>query len=445
VTSKTRIIALCWLVFIAAFLFGVRAVEYDLWPYRTIREVQAYIAGDAEESTSIGDKIRNDLNLDPARHLVTAAPEARPDSDYRILDMLPLNGRRQPPRVYLAEDAPRGFRLIYGVIDFSEHLHGAIMLDPAGDVVRVWEISQEGVEWSHPADTNVFPHGLEITHDGSLLVAFDHGTSMTKYDFCGAEQWRLKGGFHHSISLGDNGTFWVLGNEGTPTQFGNIMHEIRVDDGSILRSISIQDMIVANPDIDIFGIRQQDEMDRATWIMTGGGPFHQNDIEPLRKELAPYYPQFEAGDLLVSMRSPDLVFVLAPDNLKVKWWRQGLTRRQHDPDWNRRGTITILNNNMHRGHSDIVELDPKSMESRILLGGSRYHLYTWHRGKHQQLPQGHLLVTSAAQGRVLEVSPDGTVTFDFQNTINPEGDALALSEARFLPLDFFSELPTCAP
>lgn len=440
--SPVQIVALCWLILIGGFVYGAMAVRHDLWPWPAIEELEAFLEGHEEEQTSLTEKVRNDMGLLPARHLVPPPNLDHAGPGYGFIDVA-VDPRRRPPMAFLADDAPRGFRVVYGVFDLETSLHGVILLGPEGDVENVWPISQEGIDWPHRPDANVFPHGFEILKDGSILVAYDGGTSLTRYDWCGNEIWRVMGGFHHSIDLVDQSAFWVWGQEGTPSMYGEDMIEMRVEDGTVLRTISIEEMIAANPDIDIFGIRQLDSEQGSRWLQQGGGPFHQNDIDPLPSRLAAAYPEFEAGDLLISMRSINLIYVLDPDTLAVKWWRQGLTRRQHDPDWNDRGTITIFDNNMHRGNSHVVELDPQSLKSERILDGKDHHFYTWHRGKHQQLDSGHLLVTSSAQGRVFEVAPDGSVTFDFLNLYSPEQGALVVSEARFLPVDYFEDLASC--
>lgn len=46
---------------------------------------------------------------------------------------------------------------------------------------------------------------------------------------------------------------------------------------------------------------------------------------------------------------------------------------------------------------------------------------------------------------MFETDAAGDITFEFINTYTEGQEYLAVSEARFLPLDFFTELPTCEP
>ena len=341
---------------------------------------------------------------------------------------LPIKDRRKNPKMYLSKDAPKGFRAIYGPLDFKGSRHGVILIDPEGKVANIWQVSQEDVPWLHDKDTNVYPHGFEIAPDGSIITAFDGGTSMTKYDYCGNRLW----------------TWGDRGRNGQPSSYGRYFMKMDYASGEVLKMFHIYDVMNANPDIDIFGILQDDAGSESKWIMNDFGFFwHANDIEALPERLAKYYPAFNAGDLLVSFRAPDLIFVMDPDTLKVKWWRQGLTRRQHDPDWNDRGTITILNNNMNRGYSSIVELDPVTYKHKTVVDGEKYKFYSAIRGKHQALPNGGYLITASTQGRVLEVDAGGNLTFEFLNVYDDEKKYLSISEARFLPSDFFKELPKC--
>lgn len=436
-----RAIALTYLIILIAFFLGFYICDTQIWPYATMKNIQNFVAGHPEENTSLVGKIKNDFDFRPSRHIIEY--EKKNDfvsSNYKQLKGLPLNSRRKNPKMFLSHKAPLGYRVICGTFDFRKGLHGAILIDPSGRIANVWQISQDGVDWKHYQDSNVFLHGFEISPDGSIVTAYENGTSLIKYDYCGNIIWRIKGSFHHSIAFEDSGAIWSWGNVGSDVPYGYNLSKIDYDTGEVLKEIPLIEVLNANPDIDIFGIRQIDTVEGSKWI---NDVWHANDIEPLPKRFEQYYPGFNAGDLLVSLRSPNLIFVMDPDTIKVKWWRQGLTRRQHDPDWNNQGKITVFNNNMHRGYSNIMELDPVTYEYKIIVEGTEYEFYTWHRGKHQLVPNGGVLITSSAQGRVFEVDGEGKITFEFLNTYGGKNEYLSLSEARFLPKDFFKELPQC--
>lgn len=435
-----RTLALLWLVFLGAFALGAYVVASQTWPYPLIAAVQAFVAGDAGEDTTLVDKLINDLGITPARHVVDSQLSYPIPSHYRSLEGLPLNPRRAAPRMFLADQAPAGYRLIYGTFDFVDGLHGAILLDPAGRVARVWTVSQEQ-PGALRNDANVFPHGLEIARDGSLVVAFDGGSSLTRYGYCGEEIWRTPGTYHHAVTFDGPDALWSWG---TPparlAENGEYLVKVDFQTGEVMSAVHMDDVVGKNPDIDIFGIAQEDGPEGSTWLFDR---WHANDIDPLPAAYAEQYPDFQAGDLLISFRAVDLVFVLDPVDHRVKWWRQGLTRRQHDPDWNARGTITIFDNNMHRDYSRVVEIDPRTYVHQTVVDGAAYQFYTWHRGKHDRSADGGYLVTSTTQGRVFEVNSAGEIDFEFINRYEPNGRFLALSEARFLEPDFFEELPEC--
>jgi len=452
--SPLRLVALGWLVFIAAFGLGVYVYASEVWPYPIIRSLERFVTEDRD--LSLLAKLRNDLGLSAERHETTTAdkgpsegePDAQkqPDDDaYRSLDGLDLKSRRQEPEMFLSEAAPRGYRVLYGTFDFSDHLHGAILIGPDGDVENVWQTSQE-IEIpegdrtiNKKSDKNVYPHGFEIAPDGSIVTGYDRGSALVKYDYCGEEVWHLEGRFHHSVAFDDGGdTIWVWGKHQSQ-DYNGAFSKIDYRTGEVLREHDLGEIREANPDFTGFEVRQELGFVKREDV----GDFHPNDIEPLPKELAGYYPQFEGGDLLFSVRNVSLIFVADPETFEVKWWRQGLTLYQHDPDWNERGTITIFDNRWGRPPSRIVEINPRTFDDRVVLDGGPYNFYTQIRGKHDEVPGSGFLVTSSNQGRVFEVDPNGELVFDFRNLGESGNDTLAVSEALFLPPDYFDELPQC--
>ena len=429
-----RAAAICWLIFLSAFFLGFFAYHSKIWPYAPIMNIRKFIKGHVGEQTTLVEKIQNDLNFKPSRYIAgNSGNIVLQEKNYEQINSLPINQRRKPPRMFISEKAPKGYRLIHGTFDFKESLHGAILIDPEGQIINIWPLTQKGMEGPHRPDNNVFPHGIAIAPDGSIAVAYDDGSSLTKYDYDGSIVWRVQGAFHHTVSFDGNGAIWVLKYGKWPDDW---LMKIDYQTGETLKELHLKAVMDANPDIDIFGIVQFDDIRGSRWI---GDPWHTNDVEALPEPWAAYYPAFHSGDLLVSLRSANLIFVMDPGSLKVKWWRQGWTRRQHDPDWNNKGTITVFNNNMHRGYSNIVEINPSGDGKKILVDGKAYTFYTWWRGKHQLLPDGSVLITSPDQGRVFEVNSKGEITFEFLNIYGDKDEYLTLSEALFLPTDYFTE------
>ncbi len=434
------IISCSWLAILSAFSIGVYVYATKKWPYPLIAEIEKFITGDKEETKTLVEKVKNDLNFKPERHIINSDRGDLFSGKYTSLTDIPTKSRRSKPLIYLSPQAPEGYRLIYGAFDMEKSFHGAILLNNQGKVSHMWNISQENVSWKHRPDNNVFPHGIEIGRDGSIVVAYDSGTSLTRYDYCSNEVWRLKGNFHHSVALDNDNSVWAWGIPGIDKGYGMNLTKVDYDSGEVIRTFPLQEIMEANPSIDIFSILQQDSRDGSKWVPDR---WHPNDIEPLPEKWIEQYPGFEPGDLLVSLRSPDLIFIINPDTLEVKWWRQGLARRQHDPDWNSKGTISIFNNNMHRGFSSIMEIDPVSYKHKTLVDGEKYNFYTWHQGKHQFLENNGILVTSPQQGWVFEVDEHGEIVFEFLNYYGGKKQFIKVSEARFLPTNFFEELPVC--
>ena len=129
-----------------------------------------------------------------------------------------------------------------------------------------------------------------MDRDGSIYVAYDNGTSLTKYDWCGRIVWRLKGSYHHSITLSGDGTLWVWGPTWDDPRRKDCLVQLDRATGKMLKSIPLEELMKANPGLDIFGIRQKDEHTRSTWVTDGGGQWHPNDIDPCPRPWPPATP-----------------------------------------------------------------------------------------------------------------------------------------------------------
>lgn len=426
--------ALIYLICLGCMTWGYGIAKFEWWPHTLIQETLQFIEGHPEApKTTVIEKIQNDLGGRPSRKLVPYRAETEhPERPYRVARLPHKNPRRLDPLIFKSSKATPSLRFIYGSFDHSDSINGALLLSEEGQIIWQWRVTEAGLSWDeHASSDRAFPHGVLITPDGELIAAFDSGVSLQKIDRCSQRVWATKTRVDHSLSLAPNGDIW-----GVLSPDSLLVFDPKT--GRRKRQLDMMKIIDRNPEIDPLGLRQLDTAHQSKWVKQGGSFWHPNDVEPLPSALADAFPQFDSGDLLISMRSINLVFVLSPKNLQIKWWRIGAWRRQHDPDWQPNGMITVFNNNSHRAFSTIVQIDPKTYQSEVIFNGEKEKFYSWMRGKHQRLSSGHLVITSPQQGRFFEVTPEGEVVFEFVNRFD-SNHAMLISEAITLPLDYFHD------
>ena len=425
-------VAVMYLGAIVIGVWGYCVGKHHWWPYSLIKQVSEFVEGDPEEvKTTVIQKLTNDFGGEPHRKLVTYdANRAHPERTYQTLKLPRKRARRADPQVYLNERATQGLRFIYGSFDHQEGLNGALLLSPDGELLWEWVVHERQISWKQAAtEERKFPHGVLVRADGSLIFSFDNGVSLQKFDRCSRQLWATKSRVDHSLNFDPDGRIWGVVSPDKLAVFD-------AKSGKRAKVVNMKRWVYSNPAIDPLGLRQIDYNNKSRWSTRGGGYWHPNDAEPLPAAYAKAFPQFEPGDLLVSFRSINLIFVISPKSQKIKWWRIGAWRRQHDPDWRPDGTITVFNNNMHQKVSSIVKIDPKTYQHEVIFDGVKEKFYTWMRGKHEILDNGHIVVSSPQQGRVFEVTPEGEVVFEFVNRYDDQR-TLLVSEMVTLPVDYF--------
>lgn len=365
------------------------------------------------------------------------------NADYSLFKPMPAASEIEVPGLLMwanREKISDGWRVLVGAFEINGDIENAVLLiSPNLEIVRAWILDEIPVGGREPRPKyRKFVHGVEILQDGSVIFTFDGSISLQKFNACGEREWAIPGKYHHAVTLDDTGdTVWTFSGASTLAQ-------VAVADGSVVRQISMDAVIAANPMMDILEIRRIHSEDigvnsRNTtghWLQDR---FHFNDVDPLPAAIADRFESFSAGDLLVSARSLNLIFVLDPETLKIKWWRVGAVQRQHDPDWLASGEIMVLNNRMSRDFSEVVTIDPGTFDKTVILDGRNYEFYTRIRGKHQLLDDETLVVTSPQQGRAFEINRDGEVVLEVVNIKPGTGDTnYVISELKWLPRDYFN-------
>lgn len=409
------------------FAYGVAVGRYEIFPFRILNQgVEAILTLRQEATTLAG--------LRPAWHLKPARYEGEGVTTAREGEMAP------------------GQTFITGLFGGRGELR---LVESDGSVVKRWpapftEIFQDpdhfGAGGPPQTDWNAQVHGALALPDGSVVFNFDYGGSV-KMDRCGEVEWILPVQTHHSIERSERGGFWipvrvhterVRGFPETGEDYGEDWITRVSDEGEVVEEVAVGDLFQRN------GLTHLLTLKGPGRVFQPGEIVHLNDVEELPDSIADRFPGFEAGDLLLSFRNLHMVMVVEPGAWTVRWYRMGPWIRQHDPDFEPDGTITVFDNRTddtadgsHLGGSRILRLDPADGSIDVLYGdrpGEEF--YTDIMGKQQRLPDGNLLITEAQAGRLLEVDPSGDVVWELINRYD-EDEVAVVSQATRYPPDYF--------
>jgi hypothetical protein len=421
-------IAAFYLTALIFFSWGAAVARYEVFPFDYIKSVKdnvaGFVRGDIEEDTTVLQKLKNDFNVTPERFV--RHYKASSSDEFREVGLEGRRDRRETPRIWVSPSAPDSYRLIVGVLDFEKAFWGAILLDPDGRVVHRWHMNNAS-DLTDQSDVLMNLYGVAFFPDGSAVFnKQERSGGLVKIDYCSKLEWTKSGTFHHVAEpTEDSSAFWTFG--GRQSQLHPTLVLVDAATGDTIKEIDMADVEKANPDTFIFDLRRRNGVGNAT---------HPNHIEPLPAALADAYPQFSAGDLVLSYQATNLIFVLDPDSLKIKWWYLGGGDGQHDPDWHDDGTISVFNNNYRaKRHgmpevSSIVSIDPKTNTHYTVVSGKLFNFWSEKNSNHQFTGDGTVIITSALQGRVLEVDlRTGEKVLEFVNAYDwDNGLTLHLSE-----------------
>lgn len=405
----------------AAFLWGWSARDTGAWPDDLV-----------QDGRTIARSLRHFGRIVPTNLLHPAPPRA---ATTRVA-------------VHAPDGMPDGWCVVMGW-DAAADQYAAWLLDSGGTEHHRWPIDYRRLDQDGPSNGSDTPHGMLAMPDGSLILNFDHADAMARLDPCGEPMWIQRGVFHHSLDLADDGTVWTWQGSGTPYAHHHVMLRFDAATGEPLETIDLVADVIRNDRVAelVFGARADfpfRHFDRTPDDPNPHDLFHPNDIEVLDAGLAGAFPDFRAGDLLISLRTLDLVAILDRQTRRPLWWRHGPWVRQHDPDFLPDGTISIYNNNTGRGRSEIVRIDPRTGDLASDLHDGDVRFYSGAMGKHQILPGGQVLIVVPEEGRVVVTTARGDRTWEFNNLVpDLAGVRAHVCHAIWLPPDHFTALPAC--
>lgn len=304
------------------------------------------------------------------------------------------------------------------------------VLDMQGNVLKQWHFplsvrqQDDPVFHFNPGVSFLTPdrHGDLFRLQSGVLIKTNWDNTSTF--------WKKEGTYHHELSFDESGNVYTLNRsvrrikykQGT-LEFEDHSIVILSPQGKLLKQISLFDL-VKNwvPDVffdSIVQYRRGSEAfsKRAKELCLDSlfGILHGNTVEVVDRET----PFAKKGDLLVCVRSLNLVMTVDPDQNKIVWiWEDGqkLLDRPHYPTLLDNGNILIFDNGWLRRYSRVIELDPVTgtivWEYR---GRPEHSFYTKRGGMAQGLANNNVLITEDEKGRVFEVTRNGEIVWEFYN------------------------------
>lgn len=338
----------------------------------------------------------------------------------------------------------------------------AEIVDLEGKTVHKWDIDWFEL-WS---DANHLPendipkaqpgttiHGAVVMDNGDLVFNFSQ-QGLVRLNRNGGVVWRLPYQTHHSVHQHDDGNLWVSGSKYhsqkdprfpqlIPPFYEETILEVSPE-GKILRELSVGDILRKNG---YTGLLYLGTLNNESTRIEGDGDvlgntdiLHLNDVEPFSTKLPAGF--FEPGDVMVSLRNINTVFVFDLDSEKIKYISIGKFVRQHDPDFIDGNTFSVFdNNNNHAPTRDLrqsriaIVSVPENTTEVYYQGTPEQPFFTNVLGKHQWLPNGNLLITESKSGRGFEIDRDGNLVWQHINYVDP-GIIGIVTEVHRLPPEY---------
>lgn len=322
-----------------------------------------------------------------------------------------------------------GFTLFYS---FSNKR--VVLLDMQGNVVYSLNMRIPGGNPEPLLNRNILAHNRVGTG----------GNSLVEVDWDGNIVWEIYNrnySLHHDQERLKNGNYLVLGSKAHNAP--SIKQGILQDD--FILEINRRGNIVwgwlTSDYFDSFDF--SDEALQLIWEGTNWKAplddynfdiFHSNSIQSLPKNK--WFDQgdvrFKPGNILVSQRNTNTVFIIDKESGEIVWKigpENNITIGQHNANmipqgYPGAGNILIFDNGGKAGYplqtrdmSRVIEVNSdKAIEWEYTASDSgqpNIHFYSMFMGSAQRLPNGNTLICEAMDGRIFEVTRRGQIVWEY--------------------------------
>jgi hypothetical protein len=312
----------------------------------------------------------------------------------------------------------------------SAHDAVAYLMDMEGHELHEWRYPFDKAFPDYEHEKMIRPQSMQhwrriyMYPNGDLLAIFEN-IGLIKLDRDSNLLWTYAGKCHHHLQVMEDGTIYVLSND------------LKFDEREGEKAWTLEPTIgIVNPDgterdrIRILEYFQNSMyMPLLDRMQKTGDLLHFNTIEIFDGSQSHRAQIYQKGNILVSSRKLSFIAILNPEKERVEWVLKGMWQGQHEPTLLDNGNMLIFNNRKSEGRSQVMEFNPVTQEVVWLFDGTDDDpLFTAACGMQQRLPNGNVLITETQGARVLEVTPDYEVVWEFLNhhpVNNESGSKLA--------------------
>jgi hypothetical protein len=320
----------------------------------------------------------------------------------------------------------------------------AVLVNMRGQTIHQWHVPFSEL-WSDPPhlkgpvdDASVYFNDGHIYPNGDLLALIEgpitrnnssNGYGLVKMDRDSRVLWKYAEKCHHDLDVGEDGIIYVLTNEvlktvprglefiPTPCMIDCV--DVLSPEGKRLKRISLLEAFQDTPYAPLLCMLERPRRfgDRSPPLPVGAESsplkdderrrdvLHTNAVKVLSRALAPKFPLFKAGQLLVSPRHLDALAVIDSDSGKVVWAARGPWRAQHDPTFLANGHLLLFDNLGSPRGSRVLEYDPGTHAFPWSYPGENGQpFFSKIRGMCQRLPNRNTLIVNSDGGEVFEVT-----------------------------------------
>jgi hypothetical protein len=266
-----------------------------------------------------------------------------------------------------------------------------------------------GIKTRKTKSTTSLTHPLLLS-DGSIV--FLNGC-IFKVDKNSSLVWSTANQYHHSIELGPDGNIWTCSyNSNTKNSekyqiLDDAIRKISVTDGKILFEKSVFEILMENG----YGRGHLFITPLYTFNLSNLDYMHINEVQPVFEDSR----YWKKGDLFISLRHQNLVFLYRPSTNKILWSQTGPWLKQHNVEIIDSTHIGVFGNN-------VIDAKFTNLKDQLIDGHNNQYVFdfsnnecstpydaffksanigTYTEGRSRVLGNGDIFVEETNKGRII--------------------------------------------